>query len=75
MVNRRKIRLSMGSRSTRRRSVKAYLRGRAKYGSERMERPRVILARKIREAKPVETVSVGEATQKWVAWAATQKKK
>lgn len=49
-VNRRKIRISMGSRTNRRRGVKVYLRGRVKADSVRMERPRVILAQKIREA-------------------------
>lgn len=77
-VNRRKIRIAMGSRTNRRRGVKVYLRGRLKAGSERMERPRVLLARKIREAKlapaPAETVStMDEVTRKWAASMAAQK--
>lgn len=79
-INRRKIRLSMGSRTNRRRGVKVYLRGRATAGSERMERPRVILAQKIRGAKlapaPAETAPKSyfdEAARKWAASMAAQK--
>ena len=78
-VNRREIRRSMGSRSSRRSSLKAFLRGRLKAGPERkrMERPRVILARKIREAMqapaPAETVPTSdEVARKWAASMAAQ---